>query len=180
MAHINLLNPLPGISGLLTQYPATARPLSLLAETLLREPHSLTSGERELIAAYTSYKNQCHFCHSCHAAAATTHLGDQYQIIDAVNRDVDTAPISEKMKALLHIAAQVSVSGRAVTPAAIERAKAAAATDDEIHMAVLIAAAFCMYNRYVDGLGTWAPEPREAYAETGERLAHVGYVKSME
>ena len=72
---------------------------------------------------------------------------------------------------------QVQGNGKNVTDADIEAARAEGATDIEIHDTVLIAAAFCMYNRYVDGLGTWAPQPNEAYAEMGERMAHVGYGK---
>ncbi len=176
MAHINLHNELPGISGLLTEFPETAKPLCELAETLLRNPHSLSSGERELIAAYVSLKNDCNFCHSSHAAAAAAHLQDDYKIIDAVLADVETAPVSDKMKALLIIAGKVQQSGKLVLEEDIKRAKMAGATDEELHYTVLIAAAFSMFNRYVDGLGTWSPQGREAYKAMGERLAHSGYV----
>jgi uncharacterized peroxidase-related enzyme len=149
----------------------------LLAETLLRHPHSLTSGERELIAAYVSYINNCNFCHMSHAAAAAAHLKDDYRTIDQVIRDIETADVSDKMKALLHIAAQVQKSGKNVSEADIQKAKDAGATDDEIHITILIAAAFCMFNRYVDGLGTWSPTERSDYAESGKRLAEVGYAR---
>jgi uncharacterized peroxidase-related enzyme len=176
MAHINLDNSLPGISGLLRHFPETAKPLTLLAETLLRAPNNLTSGERELIAGYVSYKNNCNFCHLSHSAAAAAHLKDDFKTTDQIIHDIETADISDKMKALLHIAAQVQQSGKAVQAASIERAKDVGATDDDIHTTVLIAAAFCMYNRYVDGLGTWTPLEREAFVESGKRLAEVGYV----
>jgi len=32
-----------------------------------------------------------------------------------------------------------------------------------------------MYNRYVDGLGTWAPEKNEDYMEMGRSIAEKGY-----
>jgi len=82
------------------------------------------------------------------------------------------------LRALLDIAHQVQKGGKFVTDAHIAAARNQGATDQEIHDTVLIAAAFCMYNRYVDGLGTWAPGPNEAYAEMGKRMAHVGYGKS--
>jgi len=179
MAHIKLDNPMPGIVGLMTQYPETAQPLNLLAETLLRGPHSLSSGERELIAAYTSLKNDCNFCHSSHAAAASNHLKDDYKIIDAVITDLESAPISNKMKALLKIAGKVQQGGKSVLELDIDTAKQQGATDDEIHITVLIAAAFCMFNRYVDGLNTWSPIGRDHYAETGKMLAELGYVNSI-
>jgi uncharacterized peroxidase-related enzyme len=175
MAHIHIDNDFPGISGLLRQFPVTAKPLLLLAETLLRGPHTLTSGERELIAAYVSYRNNCNFCHLSHAAAAAAHMRDDFKSVDQVLRDINTAEVSDKMKALLHIAGQVQQGGKNVSEEHVTRARLAGATDDEIHITVLIAAAFCMYNRYVDGLGTSSPAGREAYLETGKRLAEVGY-----
>jgi uncharacterized peroxidase-related enzyme len=176
MAHIALKNEqLPGISGLLDYRPETARPLLLLAETLLRGESTLTSGEREIIAASVSYWNQCHFCHTSHAAAAAAHLGAGVNLIDDIKAGLPNTPVSNKLRALLNIAHQVQKGGKHVTEADIEAARAEGATDLEIHDTVLIAAAFCMYNRYVDGLGTWAPEPNEAYLAMGERLAFVGY-----
>ncbi|MFL6307316.1 MAG: carboxymuconolactone decarboxylase family protein [Candidatus Sulfotelmatobacter sp.] len=178
MAHITLPEGLPGISGPMAFRPESAKPLRALAEVLLRGPNSLTSGERELIATYTSSRNDCHFCQASHGAAAAHHLGGNLELIDHVKRDFETAPISDKLKALLAIAGQVQKGGKHVTTDDIERARKAGATDLEIHDAVLIAAAFCMYNRYVDGLATWAPRDPEAYAAMGARLAEQGYVNT--
>jgi len=80
------------------------------------------------------------------------------------------------MKALLHVAVKVAKGGKHVESQDIT--KAAGANDQDIHDTVLIAAAFCMFNRYVDGLGTWAPEAgHPAYADMGRRLATEGYEK---
>jgi uncharacterized peroxidase-related enzyme len=179
MPHIDLGNQYPGIVGLMVSYPETAKPLNALVETLLRGPHSLTSGEREMIAAYTSLQNDCNFCHQCHAAAATAHLNDGYQVLEAVFANPATAPIPEKMKSLLAIAGKVKESGKAVTAEDIAAAKNNGATDDEIHRTILIAAAFCMLNRYVDGLGTWSSENREAYTDMGSMLANQGYLNAL-
>jgi uncharacterized peroxidase-related enzyme len=179
MAHIKLLNEeLPGIVGLLNYRPETAKPLLELAETLLRGPSSLTSGEREIIAASVSWWNNCHFCHTSHAAAATAHLQCDLDFIDEIKAGLPNTQVSDKLRALLHIAHQVQRSGKEVMTQDVDHAREAGATDQEIHDAVLIAAAFCMYNRYVDGLGTWAPQANEAYKEMGQRMAFVGYGKS--
>jgi len=179
MAHIKLLNEeLPGIVGLLNYRPETAKPLLELAETLLRGPSSLTSGEREIIAASVSWWNNCHFCHTSHAAAAAAHLQCDLGFIDEIKAGLPNTQVSDKLQALLHIAHQVQRSGKEVTSEDVARARGAGARDQEIHDTVLIAAAFCMYNRYVDGLGTWAPQANEAYKEMGERMAYVGYGKS--
>jgi uncharacterized peroxidase-related enzyme len=178
MAHIKLKNEeLPGIVGLLNYRPETGKVLTDLAEVLLRGPSSLSSGEREIIAASVSYWNGCHFCHTSHAAAAAAHLKSGLSLIDDIKAGLPQTPVSDKLRALLHIAHQVQRNGKNVTEEDVADAREFGATDLEIHDTVLIAAAFCMYNRYVDGLGTWAPGPNEAYAEMGERMAHVGYGK---
>lgn len=178
MAHIKLLNEeLPGIVGLLNYRTDTGKALTDLAEVLLRGPSSLSSGEREIIAASVSYWNGCHFCHTSHAAAAAAHLKSGLSLIDDIKAGLPETPVSDKLRALLHIAHQVQRNGKNVTEEDVAAARQHGATDREIHDTVLIAAAFCMYNRYVDGLGTWAPGPNEAYAEMGERMAHVGYGK---
>jgi uncharacterized peroxidase-related enzyme len=165
----------PGISGLMRFRPATAGPLSDLAEALLRAPNSLTPGDRELIAAHVSGLNECEFCCSSHSAFAAAQLAEGMTLVEQVRRDVETAPVSEKLRALLRIASAVQESGSKVTAALVEAARAEGASDVEIHDTVLIAAAFCMFNRYVDGLGTLVPEDPARYAESARRIVEVGY-----
>jgi uncharacterized peroxidase-related enzyme len=157
-------------------YPETQVHLSGLAEALLRRPSSLTSAERELIATYVSSRNRCHFCTQSHAAAARVHYGEEHGVVDEVLDDPDGAPISPKLKVLLTIADKVRRDRRLVEKADVDRARAEGADDKAIHDTFLIAAAFCMFNRYVDGLGTWAPSDPSAYEESGLRPASQGYV----
>jgi uncharacterized peroxidase-related enzyme len=175
--HISLPEGLPGITSGFAFRPETAKPMRELAEVLLRGPSTLTSGEREMIAAFVSSRNDCHFCQASHSAAAAHHLGGSYAIVDAVKRDFQTAPVSSKLKALLAIAANVQRGGSHVTPGDIARARAEGSTDIEIHDTVLIAAAFCMFNRYVDGLATLTPVDPAAYDDMGRRMAELGYVQ---
>jgi len=174
MAYITTGVNQPGIVELLFYKGSTGKALSTLAETLLRGPSGLTSGERELIASYVSKLNDCNFCHDSHSAAANAHLGDHGNTVNCVVSNLDTAPVSNKMKALLKIAARVQKSGKEVTMADVEVAKKVGASDQDIHDAVLIAAAFCMFNRYVDGLGT-TPAQKDEYPAMGDRLAKKGY-----
>ena len=179
MAHIELgvdENEYPGINGPMMFRPETAKPLSELAEVLLRGPHTLPSGERELIAAYVSGLNECTFCTSSHSAFAAVQLDEGMLLVDQVRANLDEAPVSEKMRALLRIAGAVQDSGRKVTPELVATAREHGATDLEIHDTVLIAAAFCMYNRYVDGLGTLAPEDPALYLAAAERNVEHGYL----
>jgi uncharacterized peroxidase-related enzyme len=145
-----------------------------LAHVLLHEPNSLTPGERELIATYVSSQNECYFCQTSHGAAAACHLGED-DVVRRVKTDFETAPVAPKLKALLAIAGKVQRDGKLVTAEDVERARREGASDLEIHDTVLIAAAFCMYNRYVDGLATWQPRETSMYAQMGEHLANKGY-----
>lgn len=176
MPHIKLPEGLPGIRGPMAFRPETAKPLNELAEVLLRSENSLTRGERELIATYVSYLNDCFFCQNAHGGIAQHYLQCDINFIDSVKANYESTTISEKLKALLAIAASVQKGGKNVTPSQIEKAKSLGATDGEIHDTVLIAAAFCMYNRYVDGLATWAPQDRQIYVDRGPRRAAEGYI----
>jgi uncharacterized peroxidase-related enzyme len=178
MAHIDLGNELPGIRGPMAYRPETSKPLNELAEVLLRDDdNSLSRGERELIGTYVSSLNDCFFCQNVHGSLAQHYLECDMPFIDAIKRDPAATPISEKLKALLSIAGSVQKGGRSVTVEQIRKAKDLGATDREIHDTVLIAAAFCMYNRYVDGLATWAPQDRQFYVDRAPRRAEEGYAQ---
>jgi uncharacterized peroxidase-related enzyme len=178
VAYINLgidEKQFPGINGPMRFRPEAAKPLNELAEVLLRGPHPLSPGERELIAAYVSAGNECRFCRASHSAFAAAQLPTGMTLVDQVLADPDSAPISGKLRALLRIAGAVREDGRLVTVDMVDAARAEGATDLEIHDTVLIAAAFCMYNRYVDGLGTHAPDDADRYAQSAQRIVAVGY-----
>ncbi|MEV7552759.1 carboxymuconolactone decarboxylase family protein [Amycolatopsis sp. NPDC089917] len=177
MPHIALDENLPGITALFAYRPETAAPLGQLAEVLLRGPSSLSVGERELIGAVVSRGNDCTFCSRSHAAVAAEALEGGMPVVEAAWTDVDGAPVSAKVKALLHVALAVREGGKSVSEDLIAAARAEGATDVEIHDTVLIAAAFCMFNRYVDGLATIAPDDQDAYQATGVRLLENGYTR---
>ena len=177
MPHIALPEGLAGITSGFAFRPETAKPMRELAEVLLRGPNTLSSGEREMIAAFVSSRNECTFCMNSHRAAAAHHLDGNYELVDAVKRDYQSAPVSPKLKALLTIAGKVQQDGRTVTDDDVQRARGEGATDMEIHDTVLIAAAFSMFNRYVDGLATFTPTDPDAYDQMGRRMAKDGYVR---
>lgn len=174
MAYITVEKGLPGIMGLLEYRRDTAEPIRELTQILLRGPSSLNEGERELIAALVSHKNECLFCDSAHTATTNLLIGDP-EITAAIKEDIDSAPISDKMKALLKIAVKVQESGLAVKDEDVEAARNKGATDDEIHDTVLIAALFSMYNRYVDGLNSWTPKNPKFYKALARRIGPKGY-----
>lgn len=176
MPHIALNNDQSGIVSLFIYNPGTSPALNNLAHELLRGPSPLAEYERELIAAYVSHLNNCNFCFHSHAAAADALYGNNCLTLQPAQIP-EREEISTKMKSLLGVAAKVQQSGRAVTDKEINAAKDAGATDKEIHDTVLIAAAFCMFNRYVDGLSTVSSPHKADYTEMGEMLATRGYAQ---
>ena len=179
MPHIELPKEYPGIRSLFVFRPETAAPLCSLAQVLLHDPHlTLSAGERELIASYVSNLNTCNFCTRSHSAIARHQLGSDLSLVKDVLASPDTAPISNKLKALLKIAAKVQSGGKNLSASDIADARNEGATDIEIHDTVLISAAFCMYNRYVDGLATWQPDNEEFYDKMGAQRMREGYKPS--
>ena len=176
MAHITLPDGLPGIRGPMAFRPETARPLNELVDVLLWGPHTLSRGERELIAAAVSAANDCEYCQTIHGAIAAHHLGGDEALVDYVKSDHEDAPISDKLRALITIARKTALGGLHVTADDVARARTHGATDLEIHDTVLIAAVFCLCNRYVDGLATWTPRNPEFYRQRAAMIAERGYV----
>jgi uncharacterized peroxidase-related enzyme len=178
MAHITVPENVPGIRSLVMYRPDTGKHLYDLAQALLRHgsPDSdLSDAERELIASFVSKGNQTVFCTNSHAAAARYLFGEDQAVVDQTLANPDNASIRPKLKALLTIADHVRIDARTVSDELVDRAHAAGATDGDIHDTVLIAASFCMYNRYVDGLATLTPTDPTAYAAMGERMGTLGY-----
>ncbi|MCO5999469.1 carboxymuconolactone decarboxylase family protein [Actinoallomurus rhizosphaericola] len=175
MPYIELGNDSPGIVGLLRYRPEIGRLIGEMAEVLLRGPSPLTRGERELIAAYVSSLNECRFCASSHRAFAAAQLPEGRTLVDQVCADADAAPVTDKIRALLRIARAVQTGGRSVRADHITAARAAGAIDVEIHDTVLIAAMFCLANRYVDGLAAVTPTDPASYEEAAARIVAHGY-----
>lgn len=175
MAYIKVEDGVPGIRSLVLFRPETGQHLYELAQVLLRGESPLSEAERELIAAYVSKRNDTVFCMMSHAAASRELYGENKNIVDEVLNDMQQSHVSDKMKALLNIAGKVQILGKEVTPEDIDVARSLGADDREIHDTVLIAASFCMFNRYVDGLASLTPTDPQVYEEMGKRMVANGY-----
>ena len=175
MPHIDVDKNLPGIRSLLAFSPETAEPMGVLANLLLRSNDGLSMAERELIAAHVSYLNDCFYCHQSHGEIAVCYLNGDRDLVNKVKADYENAPISDKLKSLLSIAASVQKGGKQVRSDQIEYARALGATDKDIHDTVLIAAMFCMFNRYVDGLAAHTPSDLSTYPPRAKQVAEQGY-----
>jgi uncharacterized peroxidase-related enzyme len=175
MPHINVDPDLPGIRSLMAFSPETAEPMGKLANLMLRSNEGLNMAEREMIAAYVSYLNDCVYCQQSHGAIAVCYLNGDAALVEQVKKDYEHADISDKLKALLSIANSVQKAGKHVKEAQIEKAKESGATDKDIHDTVLIAAMFCMFNRYVDGLAANTPTDLSSYPLRAKQVATHGY-----
>jgi uncharacterized peroxidase-related enzyme len=175
MPYINVDKNLPGIRSLMAFSPETATPMGELANLLLRTNDSLSMTDRELIGTYVSYLNDCFYCQQSHGAIAVCYLDGDTDLVEQVKRDYTQAAISDKLKALLSIAGSVQKGGKFVKDEQIAAARELGATDKDIHDTVLIAAAFCMFNRYVDGLATNTPTDLSSYPLRARQIAEKGY-----
>ena len=177
MPHICLPPKKPGMVGLAAYRPDVYTYMGGLANLMLHQEHpssTLTLADRELIATYVSYLNRCQYCHSSHGAIAAAHSGNP-ELVQQVSCDYETSKSTPKMKALLKIGGMVQKSGKEVSKEAVDDAIKNGASEMDIHDAILIASMFCMFNRYVDGLGTEMPEDRETFEQRGEMIAERGY-----
>ena len=172
----------PGIVAAIRLTPGLGVHLRGLADELLVNDFpgaTISRGEREMMATAVSAANDCFYCMDSHGAFATAVLEragerDVAPLIDTIKvGSVDG--LGQKMQALLHIARTVRAEPRKLTSADVEAAKAAGACDADVQLAVLIAAAFSMYNRIVEGFRAKTPPTPEAYRNRAEEIAEHGY-----
>ena len=153
-------------------YPDTAGPLIDYHEVLLRGPSPLSVAERELIAAYVSGVNSCGYCHGVHTATAAA-FGIPEQTLTALLTDIDTSPVDERLKPLLHYVGKLTRTPSRMTEADAAAVFAAGWDDRALHDAVSVCALFNFMNRLVDGLGISAGP--DYFAVSAQRLAEGGY-----
>jgi uncharacterized peroxidase-related enzyme len=176
---------LPDVPGILVAMhltPTLGVHLRALADEVLVNEYpcaTISRHERELLATAVSAGNDCYFCMDSHGAFATalmeqSGVTDRLPLVD-VAKDGASAGFDPKMEALLHIARTVGRDALELTAADVAAARGAGATDADVQLAVLIASAFSMYNRLVDGFrARTAPTP-EAYQERAGAIAEFGY-----
>ena len=174
MAYITLDETLPGMRSLLAYRPALAPSLTGLMQVMMRSDQGLKKGERELIASFVSGLNHCTICENIHSVVACNLLDLKVSELDHIKQYFYDSK-SDRLKALLTIAEKIQQSGQQVISKQIELAKNIGCTDQEIHDTVLIAALFCMFNRYIDGLGIQTSDTPETLSERGHHIALNGY-----
>jgi uncharacterized peroxidase-related enzyme len=179
---VGSLPDVPGILAAIRLTPQLGVHLRGLADELLVNDipgTTLVRAEREMLATATSAANDCFYCMDSHGAFATALLektGDTERLglIDAIKVGSSDG-LDPKMQALLHIARTVQRAPRELTAADVDTALGAGASDADVQLAVLIAAAFSMYNRMVDGFRAKTPPTAEAYRARASEIADYGY-----
>jgi uncharacterized peroxidase-related enzyme len=147
--------------------------LARFSQGVLRLPATISPGVRELIAAYTSFQNECAFCTKAHAAAAAELLGDE-PLVWTVLRDLDNSPLPEKDKLLLRFVGKMTKHLPAITSDDVAVLKTAGWDDEAIYYAITTCALFNFYNRWITATGV--PEMSEdAHRQQGKSLASRGY-----
>jgi uncharacterized peroxidase-related enzyme len=179
---VGSLPDVPGIGAAMRLTPGLGIHLRGLADELLVHDYpgaTLRRFEREMLATAVSAANDCFFCMDSHGAFATALLErhgatELTPLIDVVKGGASDG-FDPKMRALLHIARTVRKDPLELTAEDVEAALRAGGTDADVQLAVLIASAFSMYNRLVDGLRARTPAATEAYHARAGEIADNGY-----
>jgi uncharacterized peroxidase-related enzyme len=172
----------PGILTAIRLTPGLGVHLRGLADELLVNDFpgaTLVRAEREMLATAVSAANDCFYCMDSHGAFANALLErsgatELAPLVDVVKVG-SSEGFDDKMRALLQIARTVQREPRDLTAADVAAAHAAGAADADVQLAVLIAAAFSMYNRMVEGFRARTPPSAEAYRDRAGEIATNGY-----
>jgi uncharacterized peroxidase-related enzyme len=155
--------------------PEAAHHLAALSHTLMHKPSPLSSGLRELIAAYTSSLNNCEFCMKAHAAVASQLLGDE-SLVWSVIDNLETSTLATKEKALLRFVQKVTLAPASITAVDTQALNQAGWDDASIFYAISACALFNFYNRWISASGVH-PVSDEAFKRLGSRMAVAGYAR---
>jgi uncharacterized peroxidase-related enzyme len=172
----------PGILAAIRLTPGLGIHLRGLADELLVNDFpgaTLERAEREMLATAVSAANDCFYCMDSHGAFANALLErsetlELAPLVDEIKLG-SSEGFDDKMRALLEIARTVRRAPRELTAADVAVARAAGATDADVQLAVLIAAAFSMYNRMVEGFRARTLPSPDAYAARATEIAAHGY-----
>jgi uncharacterized peroxidase-related enzyme len=172
----------PGILAAIRLTPGLGVHLRGLADELLVNDFpgaTIRRGEREMLATAVSAANDCFYCMDSHGAFASAVLErsgatELLPLVETIKLG-SSEGFDDKMRALLHIARTVRREPRDLTAADVAAAHDGGASDADVQLAVLIAAAFSMYNRMVDGFRARTPPTAEAYRSRAAEIAEHGY-----
>jgi uncharacterized peroxidase-related enzyme len=155
--------------------PEMTAHLARFTHGLMHESSPLSSGLRELIAAYTSYLNQCEFCAKSHAAISAELMGSE-DLVWSVLRDLESSSLPENEKALMRFVGKVTTDLASVDETDTKRLRAIGWTDEAIFYALTVTALFNFYNRWVTASGVHAVS-HEGHRCRAKVMAQNGYIR---
>jgi len=169
------------LEDLFVRFPRGTGPLMAFHDAVLRNEDSpLSIAEREIIAALVSGLNACAFCYGAHKTMAMA-FGLPEETITALVEDIDSAPIDEKLKPLLHYVRKLTLSPSKMVQSDADAVFAAGWPEDALHDAVLVCALFNFMNRVLDGSGiTPKPvfdQPDEEALKTRRNSTYTGWAR---
>ena len=176
MSHFDFSHTFKGIADVFLRRPEYYQPLLGFLEQVMVQPSKLSKIEREVLAAYVSKLNGCHFCVKAHKSTLQ-HLGASEALLSSIDQDFDCAELTPSLAALLPFAKRLTENPKSVTKQHITSLKYAGMDEQTIEDAMNVVALFCLINRLVDAVGvSGAP----AYFDmVGKALASNGYAKLL-
>lgn len=155
------------LSDVMKTFPLAWEPLLDFHDVVLRGESPLSIGERELIAAYVSALNQCHFCYNAHRVYAESY-GFAPEVCPALIDDFASAPIADRLRPVLAYAGKLTLTPAQVAAADVDAILAAGWDERSVADANKVTALFNYMNRVILGMGV---DDFEDYY--GRRLAAV-------
>lgn len=176
MTFVESLDANSTVRDILLLNPEAGKALMRYHLAVLRQPSSLTEGERELIAAYVSALNNCQFCYGAHAVAAQA-FGVPEDTLDKLVLDVDGAPIADKLKPVLRFARKLTLKPATMVQADADAVFAVGWTEQALHDAICVTCLYNFMNRLLDGHGVRGHN--QLYQHLGQRLHERGYAPTL-
>ena len=161
-----------GVRHILALNKPAGRALIQFHEALLRGDSPLAPAQLELIAAYVSGLNACHYCYGVHAQTAAAY-GIDPALLEALLQDVESAPVDASLRPILRYARKLTLSPSRITQADADAVLAAGWPERALHDAVLTIGLFNFMNRLLEGHGCKGVP--EVFATRGQALRNEGY-----
>ena len=172
MGFLSHLDDQSDITDIILKNTRRYRGLNDFTQILLRGPSELSIQERELLAAYVSSINACSFCAGVHTAVAVN-FGMKEELIDLLVKDIESAPIADKLKYILKFAKKLTQNSSRIVQEDVDQIVQAGWSEDTVEDVIGITGLFNFYNRLLDGHGIKGTNL--IYKEGAKHLSKRGY-----
>lgn len=161
-----------GVRHILSLNPEAGQALMMFHMAALRNDGPLSPRDKELIAAYVSGLNGCHYCYGVHSQTAQA-FGVPEDLLTQLLADIETAPVDQAFKPLLRYARTLTLEPTRLTEADAQAVFRAGWSERALHEAVLTICLFNFMNRLLEGHGITGNDA--LYEMRGKALQAHGY-----